>query len=394
MSFRGPGSDVPPIETRNPFKHPYGPGSIWNMTIGEDAELIPLGFTYGGDGPSTAGRIAIAEENILALDPDAPLAYIMEHDAGWTGANRCASRTGDILTGNGSVSPMPMLPIPPGFTTEAGPPYIGTNPNMSGALLYRDGDDIKLFETQPLHFCLDGVAVSQSVNISYVGDSIYTGGNGPLVPSGPINGTGGSHGGSRMTAFGGTIRLGELVPDGHIRHALKLTMDTGIYCSNSGSAGHRWPALVADSGWETNYGLHNPSVPDEAKMGMLMTPNNSFDYNSMVTEPARIIARAAWEHGVYLVDGDFEAVVPWQCQWQIERSNEGAFVTEFKNTWGFEFFHKPSQHGTPSAAQMQFREDLGNLMEAMYIVNDNAHDNIGGAGPRRAPLVPPLEVPA
>lgn len=383
----------PPIEGRDAIKWPYPSDSFWNMPIGEDADLVPIGFNYGGDNTSAAGRIAIAEENILALNPDAPLAYIMETTAGWTGASRCGTRSGSILVGNGSVSPMPQLPIPPGFTTEANPPYIGTNPNMSGALLYRNGSDIELFETQPLHFCLDGVAVSGSVNTSYVGDSIYTGGHGPLVPAGPINGTGGSHGGSRMSAFGGTIRLGELVPDGVIKHALKITIDTGYYCS-SVAPYFRWPALVADSGAASNYGIHNPSVPSAAKMGALWTVPNNFNPNSLVTEPARIIARAFKEYGAYVVDGDFGAPVPWIVQWQLERSNQGALVTEFKNTWGFEFFHKPSLHGTPSATQMQWRADLGNLMEAACVVDDNAYNNVGGAGLRRAPLAPPLEVPA
>jgi hypothetical protein len=283
---------------------------------------------------------------------------------------------------------------------------------MSGALVYRDGADVKLFETQPLHFCLDGVAVSQFVNTDWVGDSIYYGGLGPPIPGGGSQeATGGSHGGSYMTAMGGTIRLGEIVPDGVIKHALKVTLDTGWYTSDvddgratvggdpntpatGGKGGYVWPALQADSGWDGSYGSLNPSVPDEAKMGMLLTTLNSFDPDSLVSEPARIIGWAAKNYGIYLVDGDHSAPVPWIVQWQVERSNEGAFVTEFKNTWGFEFFHKPASHGTPSAAQMQFRTDLGNLMEAMHIVVDNAPDNVGGAGPRRAPLAPSLEIPA
>lgn len=204
-----------------------------------------------------------------------------------------------------------------------------------------------------------------------------------------------------MTAFGGTIRLGEMKHGGVIPHALKLTIDTGWYCSNKNSsgglasAGHRWPALVADSGWDVNYGKNGTAAgqppPWQAKMGMLLTVPTSFNTEALVTEPARILARAFKKYGAYVVDGDFGAPVPWICQWQLERSNEGAFVTEFKNEWGFEFFHKPADHGTPSATQMQWRADLGNLMEASCIVFDNAYDNVGGAGQRRAPLAPPLE---
>jgi hypothetical protein len=395
-SFRGVTSTDPDVDTRDPIYWPHPADSIWNMPIGVDAELVPLGFNYLGDTNNQNSRVTVAEENILFLDPDAPLAYIMEHDAGWTGAIRCSSRTGDILQGNGSVSPMPQLPIATGWSTQ---PYVGSRPNMSGALVYRDGTDLKLFETQPLHFCDDGVAVSQFVNDSWVGDSLITGGMGAANANGS-GGKGGSHGGSYMTAFGGTIRLGEIVPGGAIKHAMKLTMDTGWYCSSalapnapdSVRRGHMWPALKADNGWDGTYGNLNPSISPYAKMGMLITTNNTFNPESMITEPAKIIARALKNYGAYLVDGDYAASVPHLCQWQVERSNEGAFTTEFFNEWGYQFFHQTSLHGSAANNQMQFRTDIGNLMENTYIVTDNSPTNVGGAGARRAPLAPALEI--
>lgn len=380
QSFRGRTSPTPPPATRDPMKWPYPSNSIWNMPIGEDAVLVPLGFNYLGDNASAASRVTIAEENILFLDPDAPQAYIKETTAGWDATlTRCGTRSGSNLTGNGTVAPRP-VPIPTGFSTQ---PYIGTTPNMSGAVVYRSGTDIRLYETQPLHLCSDGVAVSQFINSSWVGDSIYTGGDGVK---------GGSHGGSYMTAFGGTIRMGEMLSGGAIKHAMKITLDTAYYCSASGG-GFVWPALRADKG-SLNYGSANPSVPSTAKMGMLLTVPNGFDPETMTTTPAKIIARAFKKYGAYLVDGDMNGPVSHLCQWQVERSNRGVFTTQFKNTWGYEFFHKPSLHGTPSAGQMAWRADIGNLMEAACIVTDNGPSNIGGAGIRRAPMAPALAVPA
>jgi len=395
-SFRGVTSNNPGVEVRDPIYRPYGQGSIWNMPIGQDADLINLGFNYLGDNAFANSRVCVEEENVLFLNPDAPLAYIMETNAAWNGSlTRCGARTGDILQGNGSVVPMPKLPIPTGWSTQ---PYIGTTPNMSGAVVYRDSSGVlRLFETQPLHLCDDGVAVSQYVNSIWVGDSIGEGGGMGAANADGSGGKGGSHGGSYMTAFGGTIRLGEVVPGGEIKHAMKLTMDTGWYCSNAtlpspiGAQGHRWPAIRADSGWAGSYGTLNPSVPPQAKMGMLLTTSNTFDPESLVTEPARIIARAFKNYGAYLVDGDFQASVPHLCQWQTERSNEGSFTQDFIDAWGYRFFHQPGKHGTPSTGQMNFRADIGNLMENAYIVNDNAPDNVGGAGTRRAPLASPME---
>jgi hypothetical protein len=415
-SYRGESSDVPEVLLRDPIDQPYDEFAFINTPIGGDADLVPLGYTYIPDGAYQNGRVAVAEENILALLVDAPKAYIMETNAGWNKLlTRCGSRTGDILQGNGSVSPMFKLPIPNGFSTD---PYIGSVPNMSGCLLYRnpsDPQDILQFETQPLHFCPDGVAVSQFVNDRQVGESIYEGGHGPPIPGGGSQvSTGGSHGGSMMSAFSGILRLGEIVPGGEILHAMKVTMDTGWYCSNvrtgrateggapntpttttgplANKGGYIWPALQADSGWETSYGNLNPSVPDEAKMGMLMTTLSTFDPEVFNQEPVKIIARAAKNYGIYLVDGDYNASTPSLVQWQVERSNRGRFVTEFKNTWGYEFFHQRSAHGAPSADQLEFRAELGVLMEAMHIVVDNAPDNVGGAGVRRAPLAPPLRI--
>ena len=369
---------------RDVLKQPYAVNSFWNMPIGSGATLVPLGFTYAEpDGPYANGRIAVAEDNVLCLDPDAPLAYIKETNAAWNGAlTRCGSRTGRNLTGNGSVSPMPQLPIPGGFVTE---PYIGKTPNMSGALVYRADGRLKVFETQPLHVCSDGVAVSQFVNSYWVGDDLYTGGTGTK---------GGSHGGSYLSALGGTIRLGELVPGGVIPHAMKLTMDTAWWCSQAGGFGHVWPTSQADAAWQTTYGTMNPAVPAQAKMGMLLTLPANFNVDALVQEPARIMARAMRDYGAYLCDGDANASIPHYTAWQVEMSNEGFFVDEFSAAWGYEFFHRRSAHGAPSPAQMQFREDVAAIMTATHIVTNNSPTSPGGPGAtRRAPLAPELVPP-
>jgi hypothetical protein len=193
-----------------------------------------------------------------------------------------------------------------------------------------------------------------------------------------------------MTAFGGTIRLHELVPGGKIEHAMKITIDTRWWCSLSPSVGHRWPALVADGGFAGSYGMDNPTCPVAAKMGSLWTLDPAFDISSLVTEPARIMARAYKNYGAYVVDGDAGATTKSLVQWQVERSNEGAFTTAFRNAWGYEFFHRPGAHGAPSAGQLQFRADIGRMMESTYVVNDNARNNIGGAGNRMVPVSGPV----
>lgn len=399
-----PPADAPagPFRT-DPIAWPYPPESFWNMPIGQSAVLQDLGFTYTFGSSNNQSRISILEENILFLDPDAPLGNVKEHNAGWTGAVRCTSRTGGNLVGNGSVSPVPQVPIAPGWMTD---PYIGDRPNMSGCFLYRDGNDLKIaFETQPLHMCSDGVAVSQYLNHTWAGDSIITGGKGPHpsrtgqswdVPGQPLSwGQGGSHGGSYLSSFGGTIRLGEMVPGGEIPHALKVTMDTGWWCADQTTqeACYRWPALRADNGAVNGYGNLNPNeaqLPNGAKMGMLLTVPAAFNVEGLRTEPGRILGRAVQRYGAYLCDGNHNAPNNYEVQWQCERSNQGSFDTEFFNTWGYRFFHKNAIHGTPSAGQLDWRHDVGDICNAFHVVDDNSVTNVGGAGTRRWAMAPPF----
>lgn len=65
------------------------------------------------------------------------------------------------------------------------------------------------------------------------------------LATGPI----GTHGGSGMTAIGGTIRYGELSGSTHIRHTLALTMNMKKWGTKQGgniTNGYRWPAISAE----------------------------------------------------------------------------------------------------------------------------------------------------
>jgi hypothetical protein len=363
-------------EPRDPLRWPYPTDSFWNMPVGADARLVPLNMPVIAN-PQYKFRW---EEEILTLDPGAPIQTIQEHNAGWSATKtRCGSRTGRKLTGNGTVANVD-VPIPPGFHTE---PYLGTTPNHSSAHVRSTASgDIELFECQPTHICSDGVCVSQFVNSNWVGDSIITGGYGGA--------RGGAHGGSYMTAFGGTIRCHEWVPDGRIPHAVKIVLNTSRVCYNHATQSQcfTWPASRADSGAVSSYGsAAAANIPPEARMGMLCTLPAGFDPDSLRTEPARIFARAIYEYGAYLVDGDagldvFMVAVEW--------SNEGRVLTQFEEQWGFKGFHRSSD-GTPPQGQVDYWADMDDVYSRFVIVADNALGTPGGAGSvRRAPFAPPI----
>ena len=111
----------------------------------------------------------------------------------------------------------------------------------------------------------------------------------------------GAHGGSGMSSIGGTIRLGELVPNGIIRHALKVNLYAQKYLAynEDETPGYRWPAIRADGyANESTYGGPNPAL----EMGALLALLPNFDVNSLQTEPGRIIATAFINYGGYVVD--------------------------------------------------------------------------------------------
>src|SRR5437667_10312758 len=88
-------------------------------------------------------------------------------------------------------------------------------------------------------------------------------------------GNSGAHGGSMLSSLGGVIRLGELVPGGTIRHALKVNL-FGADDYYTGLGSFRWPATTADG---CAPGCYGGSVPPP-RMGSLLAPPPSIDLNS------------------------------------------------------------------------------------------------------------------
>jgi len=266
----------------------------------------------------------------------------------------------------------------------------GSFPNHSTAIVM---PDYTLRETQPLAFCEEGIA-SQHAALPWQGDSLITGGRGADFSTSPPRG-GGSHGGSFMTAMGGTIRLGEWVRGGNIPHATKIDVYSQMWLTQEGRfPGYRWPALRADAGWATDgggYGSLAPqggsSRPDDAVMGALLTLPNSFDVSRLRSEPARILARSILQYGTYIVDGTGRPTVAFATEW----SSRGRVLDEFERAFGFspvgDYDARPAY---ARSAKNQFLNDLRFIYRNLHIVADNAPRNVGGAGARMTFKAPPL----
>ncbi|CAN5358199.1 hypothetical protein BH09ACT12_BH09ACT12_24700 [soil metagenome] len=352
-----PEPDPEPSAERDPLLWPYPSDSLWNTPRGDAASLIPAAIA------APTMKSLAAEEDLLFLTPDAPLQPVLATDAGWLpDRTRCGSRTGATL--------LPGLPIDAdGFTTEG--TYWGSRPNHSAAVVM---PDYTLVDTQPLHVCTDGTVVSQYASPLWRGSSILTGGTADAVGAG-------SHGGSYLSAFGGTIRLGEWTHGGEIRHALKIEIDGSRYLSLTGG-GFRWPAIRADAAATTKYGGLLPSL----RMGSLLTLPPSYDVSALSSEPARILARALQRYGAYIVDNAGRDVVAYATEW----GPQGRVLDEFEQEWGFAMTGLATR---TTGAQRTFLAEVDAITTSLAVVDDNTVASIGGAGERLAPWAPPLAVP-
>jgi len=263
------------------------------------------------------------------------------------------------------------IPLPDSFTTECG----GGNNGM--ALLLPDNQT--LLQMQPafrlmagsplLALYHQGAPVPFPWEIDILGDGAW-----------------GAHGGSGLSAIGGTIRLGELSPNASpIRHALKLELFAHDYYYSGGTAApyaqcFRWPALGCDG-----Y-AHDPSSPlayNGTILGLQPGTLLALPPGSAVpvtTAPARLIRDALSQYGGYLVDDtatDDAAI----CM-------EVGVTDELVKDYGIFVQHnaRPGYNANTTA----FFHDLVRIFQALHIVSNNANSSIGGGGVPLAPGPPPI----
>src|SRR5437879_12781287 len=136
---------------------------------------------------------SFTDADLLVLEPSAPATTVYANSDDWGAGTRCSAQGGALFT-----APIPADFVVPG--SHQGNPD-GDTPNAAAAILAADGHTI--IQTQPFARCAGLPPVS---NYMYPNEDIY--------------GTGvtGAHGGAGLSSVGGTVRLGELVPAGAIRH--------------------------------------------------------------------------------------------------------------------------------------------------------------------------------
>ncbi|HSX58469.1 MAG TPA: Ig-like domain-containing protein [Candidatus Saccharimonadales bacterium] len=336
--------------TRDPLKQPFASNSIWNLPIGSNATRAKANLVYAAQG-------VFVDENVIIHSLNSPSTNIYGFDGDpWdSGISRCTPNSQVIAT-----LPLPSMVVPGNNGSD------GVTPNHSGAILYKNSAG-KLYyhQSQPITHCTSGGPWTTKYVFS---ENNGSGSGNDAALDGP--GRGGAQGGSDLSSVGGSIRVGELLPGASINHAVKIVLDSANYSKLNN--GWRWPAFRGDGCAPGCYGAGaNPDV----RMGSLLALPANFDVNSFETVPGKILATAAKNYGLYIVD----SVGPvWA--FTVETGTNGNVKTEFKNTYGYDF-------GPWGRRGIAWERDIDKIMTNLDVItnwNQNLYNTVaasnGGQG--------------
>jgi hypothetical protein len=289
----------------------------------------------------------------IIMTATAPKTNLNYSSAGWSGANRCGATGGLVV----------QVPMPSNYIIP------NNNLNSSASFLLADGRTI--VQTQPVARCTAGAAGTSMAKFAHV----------------DLYGTGitGAHGGSGLSAIGGSIRLGELRPGTTTgpAHALKVNVYAKevLYKCTTRANCYRWPAVTSDSyavGW---YGAANGNTNTNMKQGSLLAipPSTNIAALGLETTPGKQLAWTLQNYGAYIVDDTYAP----GFDINVEDGPSGSKPAEFQKDWGFAMEQKVANN-TP------WVRDIQRLAKALYVVTNNSATSIGGGGTPRQPLAPAI----
>ena len=344
---------------RDKYKQPFSSDSIWNMPIGSAAKYAYSGFTL-----STSYAI-IDEDWWLTTTASDPNKEILNDQGVWSGP-RCSA-----TSASGRFTRFPDALIVP----DVGG---GSLPNRSAAILQPDGRTI--IQVNALARCLAGGSV---YGVPHATVDIYG------------QGIAGGHGGSGLSSIGGTIRRGELVTGGSIKHALKVNVTCAVYCSPAtgpgGGPGWRWPATTSDNHCGTyacGYGATIPTV----QMGALLALPPALTETTidaagtswapgLETEVGKRLFHAFQDYGAYVVDDAVWGGTAYAIH--VERGVED----EVGATFGISIDGALQSSGGASGA---YWRDYHRIWTNLKVVSNNSSTTVGGGGVPRVPPAPPI----
>ncbi len=340
--------------TRNPLLWPFSRYSIWNMPLGSNAVYAPVNMsapdTYAGDinyfhvNSSRAKYVSSLNGGAILVD-----------DGNWVNNNDSRNVVLTIIN-NGLED---FRSIQPGRRESPTGKFNG--------YLWTGGN-----EYYPNQKTIEQRGELQN----YYGYGIE-----------------GAHWGSGLSGLGGTIRLGELVSDDPIRHALAVevsgwkclmvdetdkTMD--IEAGDFTMRGFRWPADRSDGcsgffGGENGcYKSNNPVF----RMGALLALKPDLDIEDMglTTDAAKKLAWTFQNYGGYMIDDSYglNNNPPTNI---FNFCYELGVNEEFKSEYGYDF-DISWDRGTKR--QKDFFKDMDIIIPLLHVISNNGPKSIGGGG--------------
>ena len=363
FAFVGASVPVASPPCRDRWLWPFSQTSIWNTPIGSGARYLPAGLfpeAAGARGPPV--EIHSDQDLLVRASASDPLVSWLDDSGNFPGM--CGA-TGPVRQ---------QLPLPHDFVTDC-----VANNNGAAVLL---PDNTTLVQMQPLYRPTAG---GPFIAWWHTGAPQPFPWNNSILEEGAL----GAHGGSGLSAIGGTLRLGELLAGAPpIRHALKLEFWAHAYYFYNYSSGvydscFSWPAVGCDTYYNKNgpgYNGTNPFVKPGALLAI--PPSEAPSVRAgLRTEPARRILQALTDFGGYIVDdtGSQQGGAAL-C---MERGVTAELLAAYNVSVAIERPLTPSQGG-------DLFVDLVAIFRALSVVVNNGKNNVGGGGAPRQPPPPPI----
>jgi len=347
---------------RNALKWPFSAGSAWNTPIGTSATLSAAGISFIESGTNSGGfatRLRSEKERIY-MSPSAATQTIKFNCYGWGGTPLCSettrinASTGATFTGS---------PYFADFTVQADSSYTVPNDGNNDCAAFVTADSANIDQVQPLcHAATDFTALVKFSRVSITG-----------------SGESGAHGGSNLSALGGTIRYGEVsnaITYGlsYLSHALKCVIDAHRFYYYAHATGWVWPATTRDGyASPSTYGGTNPNLVPGALLTLQSSFNTAVGGGNVTTQLGSILAETIKRFGMYCVDDiTFNAVAI-----AVEEGPAGSTTAEWLGlSAGYTLDYDPASLAGGNA----FYQDMRNVFAGLYIVTNNGSGSVGGGG--------------
>ena len=408
---------------RDRWLAPFSSDSIWNTAIGSDAKFEPAELFHPDDPRGVPDNFHNDQDFLLRTTTEDPLTtWVNQGD--WGADDHCAIQN-HTNSGKPCSSSSRQLDgchaeirLPREWTSasdcDGRPDSSGSNcrsaasqsNNNAMALLLPDNET--LVQMQPVYRCgfWPSPLLARWGNATDGGPQQF-----PNTTSIFGDGTLGAHGGSGLSSIGGSIRLGELLPDAPaISHALKIELANFWYFGsaqlqppteyNGGRTQYLWPAIGSNGAYDAStqnstagYTGTNRFVAPGA---LLAIPASSASSVHTTTQIGAKIKQALVDYGGYIVDGSGRGTGKHPHHNLAAICMDAEVNAEMRKAYNVDMAYphgvsNPELAGPgagPAAAALY--GDLLRIFQALHAVANNAPASIGGGGTPRRPRKPPI----